>query len=316
MEAIKAAGGVTFAQDTATSKFASMAEAAAATGCVDFVLSPEGMAAELLRIGELLAPASTVQKERAPADDDASFGTILGILHRSSGIDFSLYRKKMVKRRILRRLALRNINSLASYGQRLTNDAEERTALERDLLISVTSFFRDQESFECLKKVVFPRMLQGRHANETIRIWVAGCATGEEAFSVAITLQECLSQAGAVFPVQIFASDINLSAKVLFMSGYTQDIVLKEGIRRGTAFLQKPFTPFAPAQKVHLKLGQRLRDRPPARRIWLPSALPRVIASLLAQAGSGSSRALRQGNRQWMLPLKFSMARRSAPLDS
>ncbi len=133
-------------------------------------------------------------------------------MREATGIDFSLYREKMIKRRILRRLALRNIESLAEYAARLENDSGELMALERDLLIGVTSFFRDPESFECLKRVVFPRILHGRPAGETIRVWVAGCATGEEAFSIAISLQEYLNETGAVFPVQIFASDISMAA--------------------------------------------------------------------------------------------------------
>ncbi len=214
VEAIKAAGGVTFAQDAATAKFAGMPQAAVATGCVDFVLPPENIAAELARIGRhpYIADAAHTQQEITPAADEEQFGSILGILHGATGVDFSLYREKMIKRRILRRLALRNIGTLAEYSERLKNDPEELKALHRDLLISVTSFFRDRESFECLKKVIFPRIMQGRAADETIRIWVAGCATGEEAFSIAILLQEYLSETGAVFPVQIFASDISLGA--------------------------------------------------------------------------------------------------------
>ncbi|MGA2590701.1 MAG: chemotaxis protein CheB [Bryobacteraceae bacterium] len=214
VEAIKAAGGVTFAQDAVTAKFAAMPLAAVATGCVDFVLPPEGIAAELVRIGRhpYIADALRAQPERTPAADDKRFGRILAILHGATGIDFSLYREKMIKRRILRRLALRNIDSLAEYGERLEHDPDELMALQRDLLIGVTSFFRDRESFECLKKVAFPRILQGRPANETIRVWVAGCATGEEAFSIAISLQEYLNETGAAFPVQIFASDISLPA--------------------------------------------------------------------------------------------------------
>jgi two-component system CheB/CheR fusion protein len=211
VEAIKAAGGVTFAQDAATAKFATMPQAAVATGCVDFVLPPERIAAELARIGRRPYVAGT-ERERAPAGDEERFGRILAILHGATGIDFSLYREKMIKRRILRRLALRNIDGLAEYGERLERDPDELKALQRDLLIGVTSFFRDPESFECLKKVVFPRMLQGRPANETIRVWVAGCATGEEAFSIAISLQEYLTETGAAFPVQIFASDISQAA--------------------------------------------------------------------------------------------------------
>ena len=214
VEAIKAAGGVTFAQDTATAKFATMPQAAVATGCVDFILPPEGIAKELGRIGRHPYIANSVRPEqgRTPAGDNEQFGAILAILHGATGIDFSLYRERMIKRRILRRLALRNIEGLAEYCERLTKDPGELMALKQDLLISVTSFFRDPESFERLKQAVYPRIFQGRAANDTIRVWVAGCATGEEVFSIAITLQEYMNEAGSVFPVQIFASDISQAA--------------------------------------------------------------------------------------------------------
>ena len=214
VDAIKAAGGVTFAQDVATAKFATMPQAAVATGCVDFVLPPEGIAAELERIARhpYIAEAHHAHQMPTPVGDEERFGTIMGILHGATGIDFSRYREKMIKRRILRRLALRNIDGLEEYSKRLENDSAELLALQRDLLISVTSFFRDPESFDCLKRIVFPRILEGRPANQTIRIWVAGCATGEEAFSIAISLQEYLNETGVAFPVQIFASDVSTAA--------------------------------------------------------------------------------------------------------
>ncbi len=162
VEAVKAAGGVTFAQDQATAKFATMPQAAAATGCVDFVLPPEGIAEELVRIGQhpYIADALRTAQAPAPEGDEEGFSSILAILHGATGIDFSLYREKMIKRRILRRLALGNIDGLAEYSKRLESDSGELMALKRDLLISVTSFFRDPESFEGLKKVVFPRILE------------------------------------------------------------------------------------------------------------------------------------------------------------
>jgi two-component system, chemotaxis family, CheB/CheR fusion protein len=214
IEAIKAAGGVTFAQDASSAKFDNMPRAAVATGCVDFVLPPESIAGELVRIGRhpYVADAPRTVVGPVPAEDEERFGAILSTLHGATGIDFSLYRENMVKRRVLRRLALRNIDGLAEYSKRLENDPVELAALKRDLLIGVTSFFRDRESFECLRKAVFPRILQQRPRDETIRVWVAGCATGEEAFSIAISLQEYLTETDAVFPVQIFASDISLAA--------------------------------------------------------------------------------------------------------
>jgi len=213
LEAIKAAGGVTFAQDRATAKFNAMPQAAAAAGCVDFVLPPERIAAGLARIGRHPYVADAAAPDPTPGGgDEERFAAILATLHEATGIDFSLYREKMVKRRILRRLALGSIDGLAEYSERLASDSDELAALQRDLLIGVTSFFRDRDSFERLKRVAFPRILEGRPAHDAIRVWVAGCATGEEAFSIAILLREYLAETGASFPVQIFASDISLPA--------------------------------------------------------------------------------------------------------
>jgi two-component system CheB/CheR fusion protein len=277
VEAIKAAGGVTFAQDADTTKFAAMPQAAVATGCVDFVLPPERIAAELLRIGRhpYVAGAVRMGQERTPTPDEERFARILAILHGATGIDFSLYRQNMIKRRILRRLALRNINSLAEYSERLENDSEELMALQRDLLIGVTSFFRDREPFECLKKVVFPRILQGRPANETIRVWVAGCATGEEAFSIAISLQEYLDETGAAFPVQIFASDISLAAIEKARTGrYLENIAADLTLER----LNRYFTKIEGGYQINKKLREtcvftrhNLIDDPPFSKLDLIS---------------------------------------------
>src|ERR1039458_6890068 len=262
IQAIKAAGGVTFAQDQYTAKFASMPQAAVATNCVDFVLPPERIAAELVRMGRHPYVADSAPAEQAPAadgddaqfaailavvhgstgidfrsaelvrmgrppyvadsapaeqapaadGDDAQFAAILAVVHGSTGIDFSLYREKTIKRRIRRRLALRNIDSLAEYASRLEDDTDELAALQRDLLISVTSFFRDPGSFESLKRLVYPRILEGRLARAPVRVWVPGGATGEEAFSIAISLSEYLKETGVSFPIQIFASDISVQA--------------------------------------------------------------------------------------------------------
>jgi len=213
IEAIKGADGVTFAQDPGSAKFPAMPKAAIATGCVDFILPPEGIVAELARIGRHPYLASgAVPTPEQPASDEEAFVKTLAVLYRATGIDFSLYRPKMIKRRILRRLALRNINTIEEYCGQLEKDSAEVAALQRDLLIGVTSFFRDGEAFGSLKEIAFPRLLWGRSEGDTIRIWVAGCASGEEAFSIAILLQEFLKDHDTKCPVQIFASDINLPA--------------------------------------------------------------------------------------------------------
>ncbi len=206
VQAVRASGGTTFAQDQDTAKFPGMPQAAVATGSVDFVLPPERIAGELVRIArhQYVSEAGHPERLLAEADVPDRFAPILDVLHSASGIDFSLYRENTVRRRILRRLALRNIESIEAYKKLLENDPGETKALERDLLISVTSFFRDPESFESLKKTVFPRILQGRPANATVRVWVPGCATGEEAFSIAILFQEYLYETGTGFSAADF----------------------------------------------------------------------------------------------------------------
>src|ERR1043166_2372614 len=116
-----------------------MPQAPVATGLVDFILRPEGIVAELVRIGRhpYIRDARHAQPQVAPAEDEKRFARILDILHGATGIDFSLYREKMIQRRILRRLALRNINNLAEYSERLEKDFDEVKSLQRDLLISV-----------------------------------------------------------------------------------------------------------------------------------------------------------------------------------
>src|ERR1035437_9902032 len=242
IQAIKAAGGVTFAQEQSTAKFASMPQSAVATRCVDFVLPPERIAAELVRMGRHPYMADSSPAEQAPVDDsdEAQFAAILASVHGATGIDFSLYREKTIKRRILRRLALRNMDSLAEYARRLEHDAVELSALQGDLLISVTSFFRHPGSFESLKNLVYPRLLQGRPARAPIRIWVPGCATGEEAYSIAISLAEYLSQTGASFPVQIFGSDISGQAIEKARAGrYLENIVADISAERLNRYFTK-----------------------------------------------------------------------------
>src|SRR5581483_11652331 len=174
-------------------------------------------------------------------------------LHGATGVDFSRYREKMFKRRILRRLALRNVDTLEEYGKLLERESAELMALQRDLLISVTSFFRDADSFESLKRIAFPRMLQGRLENDTIRVWVAGCATGEEAFSLAILLQEYMSETETAFPVQIFASDISLPSIEKARAGkYPENIAVDVGHER----LNRHFTKVDGGYQVNRNLRE------------------------------------------------------------
>jgi two-component system CheB/CheR fusion protein len=130
-------------------------------------------------------------------------------MHQATGVDFSLYRQTTVKRRVLRRQALHNIETPQVYVKYLRENPGEVHALYQDLLLKVTQFFRDPEAFDALNHRVFPHLLENRSVRAPIRLWVSGCATGEEAYSLAICLAEFLEQAKSNVPVQLFASDIN-----------------------------------------------------------------------------------------------------------
>jgi two-component system CheB/CheR fusion protein len=209
---IKAGGGITFAQDEGSARHESMPLSAVHTGMVDFVLPPAAIAREIARIARhsFLAPRSVAGNQ----SDEPSFKNILARLRATTQVDFSLYRDTTIRRRLLRRMALRSQDTLAEYEQLLTREPAEVTALYRDLLINVTSFFRDPAVFEVLKRVVFPEILSRITGDEAVRIWVPGCSTGQEAYSLAIALLECLDDQSASPRIQIFATDISGSASL------------------------------------------------------------------------------------------------------
>lgn len=210
IRAIKAAGGITFAQD-ASAEYRSMPDSAIATGCVDFVLEPAMIAAELTRLGERAAvtPAHDVQiRPEAP-----EFRRLLSLLRAASGIDFASYKPATLVRRAQRRVLLHRLSDLREYVELLERDAVEVTALCEDVLIHVTGFFRDPATFEALQRRVFPLLLEHRPAGAPIRIWVAGCSTGEEVYSLAISLLEFLASANVTdIPVKLFGTDVSAQA--------------------------------------------------------------------------------------------------------
>ncbi len=214
LEAIKAEGGITFAEDEKSAKFADMPKNAIATGCVDFVLAPDGIARELERIGRhpyVIRPDAPAagEKPETPREATEGWSELFELMQQATEIDFSIYRRTTVERRVQRRQALHNLETLPDYVKRLREDPAEIPALYQDLLIKVTQFFRDPEAFDALSAHVFPQLLRNRPARAAVRLWVSGCATGEEAYSLAICLLEFLETINSRIPVQMFASDIN-----------------------------------------------------------------------------------------------------------
>jgi two-component system CheB/CheR fusion protein len=212
LKEIKNYGGITFAQDS-SAKFESMPRSAIAEGCVDMILSPKEIATELDKISrnadiisKVLLDGGDLETIDVPGED---LEEITELLRRSVGVDFTHYKPNTIKRRIVRRMLLYKLPSLKDYLSFLKQHANEIHVLFQDLLINVTSFFRDPETLEYLKKNVLYKILKSKSAGEAIRIWVPACSTGEEAYSIAIILSELITEKGLTVPMQIFASDLS-----------------------------------------------------------------------------------------------------------
>jgi two-component system CheB/CheR fusion protein len=208
---IKGEGGITFAQDERTARHPSMPRAAVQNGCVDYVLPPRDIARQLARLARhayTLDPGGAADVE---ADEDA-VGNIIALMRTRAGVDFTHYKRSTIRRRILRRMALRGLESLADYHQHLREDRLELERLYEDFLIRVTQFFRDPEAFAALKAQVLPALVDRRRPTAPLRVWVAGCATGEEVYSLAITLLEYLEARPAAVPIKVLATDLNETA--------------------------------------------------------------------------------------------------------
>ena len=191
LQAIKAAGGITFAQEVRTAKFDGMPRSAIAAGVVDFVLPPAGIARQLVAIArDSQVPIEPREAIEPPGDPELA--KILRLVRSATGVDFTHYKHSTLARRIKRRMALRGFEKLEDYSRDLEQNREEANALCENCFITVTAFFREPAVFEELKKKVFPALVENRAPEDPIRIWVPGCATGEEAYSIAICLMEFL----------------------------------------------------------------------------------------------------------------------------
>jgi two-component system CheB/CheR fusion protein len=213
LQAIKAEGGITFAQEKRSAKFDGMPESAIASGGVDFVLSPAGIARQLA----VMAPHSylTLDAQQAiqPSHEaDAELGMVFRLLRSATGVDFTHYKQSTIKRRIKRRMALGGFERLEDYIRNLEQNHREANALCEDFFITVTAFFREPAIFQELKKTIFPTLVANQVSEEPIRIWVPGCATGEEAYSIAMSMMEFLDDAALRVPFQVFATDISETA--------------------------------------------------------------------------------------------------------
>lgn len=214
LRAINGAGGMSIVQEPASAKYDSMPKSAINTGLVDYVLPVEKMPAQLLGYMKhsFLKKAIKISTSTTLEKSPKSFEKILMLLRSNTGHDFSFYKKSTIYRRIERRMSLHEIEDTSKYLRYLQEYPDEIQMLFKEFLISVTSFFRDPEAFEVLKTKALPKMLENKPENYSLRVWVPGCASGEEAYSIAMAFRESADKLKRDFKFQIFGTDIDEDA--------------------------------------------------------------------------------------------------------
>ncbi|HTP83115.1 MAG TPA: CheR family methyltransferase, partial [Alphaproteobacteria bacterium] len=219
IRAVKEHGGLTVAQAAESSRFGSMPHSAVATGLVDLVLAVEEMPKRLIEYAGHLVHHRDKSGEAFGDHRRGNLVRIYTLLRRRTGHDFSRYKDSTFIRRVQRRMQVVRITSPAAYIELLRNEPREVDLLFRDLLIGVTKFFRDPQAFTALVSEVIPKLVEGKSADDQIRVWVPGCSTGEEAYSLAIVIREALAKCEVVPKVSIFATDIDGEALEVARAG-------------------------------------------------------------------------------------------------
>ena len=211
LQAIKAEGGITFVQDEESSKYPGMPLHALSAGCVDLALPAERIGRELSRLKRhpYLQVSPQAFEAGLPEDLNGGLRKILRLLQSTTGVDFANYKLTTIQRRITRRMPVTKCETLAEYAKFMSENPEEVNALFQDVLIHVTSFFRDPELFQFLKSSLIPRLASAAASGEPLRIWVPGCSSGEELYSIAVILFDALGDAASQARVQIFGTDIS-----------------------------------------------------------------------------------------------------------
>ncbi len=238
IEAVHKAGGLVMAQSPESAKFDGMPRSAATTGVVDFIGTPEELADVLFREGKISKALHSRGEGNESFTDPKE--EIFQQLSNTFGIDFSLYKDATILRRLERRLQMRSVAGLREYAELLHNDSNELDSLYRDLLIEVTQFFRDPEAFQFLAKEVLPKLLEHHPRGEDFRIWVAGCATGEEAYSIAMLLDEVITEHKLKTDVRIFATDIHkVSLRIASAGHYSNERMAGVSAQRRAMYFDK-----------------------------------------------------------------------------
>ena len=221
---VKEKGGIIVAQDPREAEYSDMPRNTIATGLVDYILPVREIPAQLIAYRDNLETVEIpVEAESQRAEDDQAMREIFTHLRVRTGHDFTNYKRASVLRRVERRINVNELKTLAEYSAFLHSNTNETTSLLKDLLISVTNFFRDKEAFEKLETEIVPRLFEGKKSRDTVRVWITGCATGEEAYSIAILIAEHAMNLHEQPKIQIFATDIDEAAIAQAREGFYTD---------------------------------------------------------------------------------------------
>jgi len=250
VKAIKGGGGMVMVQDPKSAEQPQMPQSAIETDLADYVLPPQKMPSALLQyVRHFLRPGAPV-----PAEVPDDLTQVLTLLRAGVKYDFRAYRKRMLLRRIERRIGLNHLDDLSAYLELLRRSPDELKRLAKDLLITVTSFFRDPEMFQLIETQVIPELLRHKAPDAPVRVWVPACATGEEAYSFAMLLIESIAATGKSCPLQVFATDIEPEAIETARQGvYTGSLLADLGPRRLKQFFTK-------IDEHHYQVNKSLRD--------------------------------------------------------
>ena len=219
LKAIKDHGGFTFAQEQRTAAFDSMPQSAIDADVVDFILPPEEIPLQVSRLLETLRNGLPVDKEDLKSAKEDAFRQLITLLRIRKATDFTYYKQTTIRRRIIRRMGLNKMEDITDYLAYFRENMTEQELLYQDLLIPVTGFFRDPRTYEVVCESVLPNLIKDKDDFNPLRIWIAGCSTGEEPYSMAICLSEYLGEKTADYKIQIFATDVSEKSVAKARSG-------------------------------------------------------------------------------------------------
>ena len=295
LKAIKGEGGISIVQDERTAKFEEMPRNAIAADHVDLVLSPSQIGAELGQIAHRFGKVLDDRGEQGDGgEDQRAVGRIYALLRKVTGVDFSIYKQTTLRRRIARRMVVTRVDNLPEYAALLEAKEDEVRELYEDSLIGVTQFFRDPGVFEALKAKIFPMLLKDRDPALPVRVWVPGCATGEEVYSIAICLLESMSGQPAHASIQLFGTDVSrrsieAARRGIYADSISSD-VSTERLRRYFIKLDKGYQISKRVREVCVFAEHNLAQDPPYSRLDLVSC-----RNVLIYLGGAAQRSIVAG---------------------